>query len=117
MKELRENTVLFNDGSSEPVDVVFYCTGKLQLILHVKRYPNVFNNLLIVGYNYSFPFLDKKCGVQVDSNMVTPLWKHLVSIENPTLVFIGIPFYVCAFSMFDLQVRLKETSFCNKTVP
>ncbi|XP_076177714.1 uncharacterized protein LOC143152001 [Ptiloglossa arizonensis] len=83
VKELRENTVLFNDGSSEPVDVVFYCTG----------------------YNYSFPFLDKKCGVQVDSNMVTPLWKHLVSIENPTLVFIGIPFYVCAFSMFDLQVR------------
>lgn len=38
--------------------------------------------------------------------MVTPLWKHLVAIERPTLAFVGLPFYVCAFSMFDLQVRL-----------
>lgn len=43
--------------------------------------------------------------MRVDSNMVTPLWKHLISIENPTLALIGLPFYVCAFSMFDLQVR------------
>lgn len=60
------------------------------------------------GYKYSFPFLSEKCGVRVDSNMVTPLWKHMISIENPTLALIGLPFYVCAFSMFDLQVRLKN---------
>ncbi|XP_078048296.1 senecionine N-oxygenase [Augochlora pura] len=83
VKELNENTVVFTDGTSEPLDVVFYCTG----------------------YKYSFPFLSEKCGVRVDSNMVTPLWKHLVSTENPTLALIGLPFYVCAFSMFDLQVR------------
>ncbi|XP_076245742.1 senecionine N-oxygenase isoform X1 [Calliopsis andreniformis] len=83
VKELTENGVRFTDNSSDSVDIVFYCTG----------------------YKYSFPFLSEKCGVRVDSNMVTPLWKHLVSIENPTLALIGLPFYVCAFSMFDLQVR------------
>ena len=37
--------------------------------------------------------------------MVTPLWNHVIAIENPTLAIIGLPFYVCAFSMFDLQVQ------------
>ncbi|XP_012277616.1 flavin-containing monooxygenase FMO GS-OX-like 1 [Orussus abietinus] len=81
--ELKEHEAIFKDGSSAAIDEVFYCTG----------------------YKYYFPFLDESCGVQVDSNMVTPLWKHLVSIQNPTLAFVGLPFYVCAFSMFDLQVR------------
>ncbi|XP_018337440.1 PREDICTED: senecionine N-oxygenase-like, partial [Trachymyrmex septentrionalis] len=79
--ELTEREVVFADGTKEQVDVVFYCTG----------------------YKYSFPFLAESCGVRVDSNMVTHLWKHLVCIENPTLALIGLPFYVCAFSMFDLQ--------------
>ncbi|XP_029033970.2 senecionine N-oxygenase-like isoform X2 [Osmia bicornis bicornis] len=83
VKELTERNAVFNDGTSEPVDIVFYCTG----------------------YKYSFPFLSEKCGVRVDSNMVTPLWKHLVSIENTSLALVGLPYYVCAFSMFDLQVR------------
>ncbi|XP_076280269.1 senecionine N-oxygenase [Lasioglossum baleicum] len=83
VKELTENTVIFKDGSSEALDVVFYCTG----------------------YKYSFPFMSEKCGIRVDNNMVTPLWKQLVSTENTSLALIGLPFYVCAFSMFDLQVR------------
>lgn len=29
----------------------------------------------------------------------------MISIENPTLAIIGVPFYVCAFNMCDLQVR------------
>ncbi|XP_014476792.1 PREDICTED: senecionine N-oxygenase-like [Dinoponera quadriceps] len=81
--ELTEREAVFADGTKEQVDVVFYCTG----------------------YKYSFPFLAETCGIRVDSNMVTPLWKHLVSIENPTLALVGLPFYVAAFNMFDLQVR------------
>ncbi|KOC68207.1 Flavin-containing monooxygenase FMO GS-OX-like 3, partial [Habropoda laboriosa] len=92
VKELTENGALFSDGTNEQVDVIFYCTG----------------------YKYSFPFLSEKCGVRVDSNMVTPLWKHLVSIENPTLALVGLPFYVCAFSMFDLQVRFVLQYWCGK---
>ncbi|XP_020708737.2 senecionine N-oxygenase isoform X1 [Athalia rosae] len=82
LAELTEHEAVFKDDSSEIVDTIFYCTG----------------------YKYSFPFLDENCGVIVDSNMVTPLWKHMLSIERPTLAFIGLPYYVCAFSMFDLQV-------------
>ncbi|KAL6427274.1 hypothetical protein ACFW04_008689 [Cataglyphis niger] len=86
-------------------------TGK-QMHSHDYRVPEIFNGKTVVvlgagpsGYKYSFPFLAESCGVRTDSNMVTPLWKHLVSIENPTLALVGLPFYVCAFSMFDLQVR------------
>ncbi|XP_057319304.1 uncharacterized protein LOC130663831 [Microplitis mediator] len=80
---IEEKELVFSNGDRQNVDVIFYCTG----------------------YKYSFPFLAKSCGVKVDSNMVTPLWKHLLSVENPTLALVGLPFYVCAFSMFDLQVR------------
>lgn len=83
LMQLTERNAIFSDQTKEQVDVVFYCTG----------------------YKYSFPFLAESCGVWVDSNMVKPLWKHLVSIENPTLALVGLPYYVCAFSMFDLQVR------------
>lgn len=81
--ELKGKTAFFEDGTSEDIDVVFLCTG----------------------YLYNFPFLDKNCGIVVEDNCVEPLYKHLVNIHHPTMCFIGVPYYVCAFSMFDLQVR------------
>ncbi|KAL0267688.1 UNVERIFIED_CONTAM: hypothetical protein PYX00_009883 [Menopon gallinae] len=87
IKELKEKGVSFVDGTYADVDCVFYCTG----------------------YKYSFPFLSEDCGVKVRDNYVHPLYKHLISVENPTLCFVGLPFYVCAFSMFDLQVRFRFT--------
>lgn len=111
--ELTEREAVFADGTKEQVDVVFYCTGRFSLFLMVIGVgccfiPTIkitfFESVPLKGYKYDFPFLAESCGIRVDSNMVTPLWKHLVSIENPTLALIGLPFYVCAFSMFDLQV-------------
>uniref|UniRef100_A0A182W8C5 Flavin-containing monooxygenase n=1 Tax=Anopheles minimus TaxID=112268 RepID=A0A182W8C5_9DIPT len=81
------NSVEFVDGSQHPVTVIFYCTG----------------------YQYSFPFLHPDCGVQVDDNWVRPLYKHVLNINHPTMAFIGLPFYVCATLMFELQAR-----FCVK---
>ncbi|KAG6461785.1 hypothetical protein O3G_MSEX012857 [Manduca sexta] len=75
--------VYFVDGSEDVIDVVFLCTG----------------------YLYNFPFLHKSCGIVVEDNCVEPLYKHLVNIHHPSMCFIGVPYYVCAFSMFDLQVR------------
>ncbi|XP_072931635.1 senecionine N-oxygenase isoform X2 [Epargyreus clarus] len=77
------STAVFQDGSQEEVDVVFLCTG----------------------YLYNFPFLHESCDVSVEDNCVEPLYKHLVNINHPSMCFIGVPYYVCAFSMFDLQVR------------
>lgn len=80
---LDEESVTFADGSTHKIDDVFYCTG----------------------YQYSFPFLSEKCNVKVENNRVQPLYKHTIHIDYPTLCFIGLPFYVCAFSLFDLQAR------------
>ncbi|KAF7283948.1 hypothetical protein GWI33_022774 [Rhynchophorus ferrugineus] len=61
--------------------------------------------LLCTGYRYSFPFIDDTCGITVNDNHIQPLYKHMIHIEKPTMCFIGIPFNVCAFQMFDLQAR------------
>ncbi|ETN67912.1 dimethylaniline monooxygenase [Anopheles darlingi] len=76
-------SVEFANGASYPVTLIFYCTG----------------------YRYSFPFLHEECGVQVDENWVKPLYKHVLNIAHPTMAFIGLPFYVCATRMFELQTR------------
>lgn len=58
-------TVRFADGSKEEVDLVVYCTG----------------------YEMSFPFLDEKVFAARDNRM--PLYKRVVSAENPGLYFVG----------------------------
>ncbi|XP_047529489.1 senecionine N-oxygenase isoform X1 [Vanessa atalanta] len=83
VEKLEGRTAYFKDGSQEEIDVVFLCTG----------------------YLYNFPFLHESCNIVVEDNCVEPLYKHLVNIQHPTMCFIGVPYYVCAFSMFDLQVR------------
>ncbi|XP_025836607.1 flavin-containing monooxygenase FMO GS-OX-like 2 isoform X2 [Agrilus planipennis] len=80
---IREKEVEFIDGTCCCFDAIFYCTG----------------------YEYSFPFLNKSCGITVDDNHIQPLYKHMIHMMKPTMCFIGIPFNVCAFQMFDLQAR------------
>uniref|UniRef100_A0A182J3T6 Flavin-containing monooxygenase n=1 Tax=Anopheles atroparvus TaxID=41427 RepID=A0A182J3T6_ANOAO len=80
---IHTDSVEFQDGSNHPVTVIFYCTG----------------------YRYSFPFLHPDCGVDVDDNWVRPLYKHVLNVNHPTMAFIGLPFYVCATLMFELQAR------------
>ncbi|XP_061391053.1 senecionine N-oxygenase-like [Musca vetustissima] len=77
------STVVFTNGEEEKYTIIFYCTG----------------------YKYAFPFLSTNCGIYVDDNWVRPLYKHCINIEYPTMSFIGIPYYVCAAQMMDLQSR------------
>lgn len=78
-----DGRIQFTDDSIEHYNVIFYCTG----------------------FRYAFPFLSVDCGVYVEENCVQPLYKHCLNIEGPTMAFIGIPFYVCAAQMCDLQAR------------
>ncbi|KAH1015166.1 hypothetical protein HUJ05_012935 [Dendroctonus ponderosae] len=65
-----------------------------------------FNAILFcTGYRYSFPFLHDSCEISIDDNHIQPLYKHMIHIDKPTMCFIGIPFNVCTFQMFDLQAR------------
>ncbi|XP_069178110.1 uncharacterized protein [Procambarus clarkii] len=78
-----ENGFVFGDGSSAEADVIMYCTG----------------------YTFSFPFLSKECGITVEDNIVKPLYKHLINTKYTSMAFIGIPFLVCPFPLFDFQVQ------------
>ncbi|XP_037047361.1 senecionine N-oxygenase [Bradysia coprophila] len=89
VKCLTETGVQFVDGSHRNYSVIFYCTG----------------------YKYTFPFLSVDCGISVDDNYVRPLYKHCMNINRPTMALIGLPYYVCASQMSDLQVR-----FCLKFI-
>lgn len=86
------NYVEFSDGTQEYCNVILHC----------------------VGYKYSFPFLSVDCGIAVDENYVNPLYKHCISIKYPTMAFIGLPFYVCASQMMDLQTRFVFTYFSGR---
>ena len=50
--------------------------------------------ILATGYHYTFPFLAPDCGVKVQNRVVQPLYKHLISIANPSLAFVGLPVQV-----------------------
>ncbi|EDV36272.1 uncharacterized protein Dana_GF12882, isoform B [Drosophila ananassae] len=83
VKELDENGAFFVDGSYEKFDTIFFCTG----------------------YKYSFPFLTVNSGIYVEDNYVQDLYKQCINIMNPSISLIGLPFYVCAAQMMDLQAR------------
>ncbi|XP_023932680.1 flavin-containing monooxygenase FMO GS-OX-like 7 [Lingula anatina] len=61
--------------------------------------------LLCTGYHYSFPFLSANCHVNIDDGRVTPLYKHIVHTEFPTLFFIGICTKLCPFPQFHNTVK------------
>lgn len=46
------------------------------------------------------------CGLTVEDNYVQPLYKHCLNINRPTMALIGLPYYVCASQMFDLQASV-----------
>ncbi len=75
-------SLVTRDGARVNIDAFIYCTG----------------------YKYEFPFLDDTI-VQVTDNRVYPLYLDIVSPEHPTLGFIGIPYLVVPFPLFDLQAR------------
>lgn len=92
VKEFDENGVYFMDGSYTKIDVVLYCTG----------------------YKYAFPFLSVTSGIYVEDNHVQMLYKQCINIRNPTMALIGLPFYVCAAQMMDLQARFALSYLIGK---
>nr|XP_023018727.1 senecionine N-oxygenase-like [Leptinotarsa decemlineata] len=80
---ISSDEVEFVDDTCCGFDVIIFCTG----------------------YNYSFPFLNESCGIRIDDNYIQPLYKHMINICKPTMCFIGVPFNVCTFMMFDLQAH------------
>ncbi|KAL1187714.1 Flavin-containing monooxygenase FMO GS-OX-like 4 [Cardamine amara subsp. amara] len=79
-----DGSVVFQNGKTISVDVIMHCTG----------------------YKYHFPFLETSGSVTVDDNRVGPLYKDVFPPAfAPWLSFIGIPWKVVPFPMFELQSK------------
>lgn len=78
-----DGVVHLDDGEQKEVDAILFCTG----------------------YNFSFPFLQSDCGVEVSDNRVTHLYKHLFSSKYPTLSFVGLCLKICPFPVFSFQAQ------------
>ena len=75
--------VLLSDGRRiDGVDAILFCTG----------------------YHYRFPFLVPGV-VDVRNNRVRGLYRQLLAIDRPTLAFIGLPFRIVPFPLFQRQAR------------
>ena len=83
IREVKESSVVFENGEELPVDSLLLCTG----------------------YKFVFPFLTAECHVDIQGERVTPLYKHLIHTEYPTLSLLGLPKVICPFPLFDCQVR------------
>jgi hypothetical protein len=80
---LQDGSIRLTDGATiEPVDALIYCTG----------------------YHYRYPFMSEDC-VTVEDNWVQPLYRDLLHQDHETLAFIGIPFRVVPFPLFELQAQ------------
>lgn len=77
-----------------PIDAVIYCTG----------------------YQFDFAFLDKKSiDLTIDDWRITPLYQHMVHIEEPTLFFIGLCCHVVPFPFFSTQVQYAAAILSGKS--
>nr|XP_012146820.1 PREDICTED: flavin-containing monooxygenase FMO GS-OX-like 2 isoform X1 [Megachile rotundata]XP_012146821.1 PREDICTED: flavin-containing monooxygenase FMO GS-OX-like 2 isoform X1 [Megachile rotundata]XP_012146823.1 PREDICTED: flavin-containing monooxygenase FMO GS-OX-like 2 isoform X1 [Megachile rotundata]XP_012146824.1 PREDICTED: flavin-containing monooxygenase FMO GS-OX-like 2 isoform X1 [Megachile rotundata] len=83
VERIEGEKIFLKDQTSVTADVFMFCTG----------------------YRYNFPFLNESCGIKVDGNYVTPLYKHLINIDHPTMCIVGIPTIVVPFPMFHAQVQ------------
>ncbi|XP_067627348.1 LOW QUALITY PROTEIN: senecionine N-oxygenase-like [Eurosta solidaginis] len=95
IKYFTANGACFSDGTTQNFSVVIYCTG----------------------FNYTAPFLSTDCGVFIDENVVYPLYKHCININQPTMAFVGL--HINTFSaLLDLTVRFALEYFSKrKTQP
>ncbi|CAB3245985.1 unnamed protein product [Arctia plantaginis] len=69
LRHFTSTGAVFADGSTEEFEVVILCTG----------------------YNYRHPFLNHKTsGITATDKYVMPLYQHIVNINHPTMLFVGI---------------------------
>lgn len=81
----QDGNVVFSDETVKSFDAIIYCTG----------------------YHYGYPFLSPECGIKVINHRhVTPLYKHVINIEHPTMFFIGVVNVTIFTHVTELQVRL-----------
>jgi cation diffusion facilitator CzcD-associated flavoprotein CzcO len=88
---------------------------------------NIHHVLLATGYITSYPFLSSLHSddapitaagedllVTSDGTMAHNLHRDIFYINDPTLAFVGVPYYVATFSLFDFQAQAIARVFADK---
>jgi len=74
--------------------------------------------ILCTGYRYDFPFLDPRAGiVEIVDNNVEPLWLMLVAVRIPSIAFVGLPFQVVPFALFERQAAFFAALLSGRVAP
>eukprot|EP00123_Amoebidium_parasiticum_P000190 comp10464_c0_seq1/m.5212 comp10464_c0_seq1/g.5212 ORF comp10464_c0_seq1/g.5212 comp10464_c0_seq1/m.5212 type:complete len:430 (-) comp10464_c0_seq1:127-1416(-) len=75
---------IFSDGRTVKADCIVFCTG----------------------YDYYFPFLEGT-GLDrvIDGNRLEGLYHHVFDVDRPSLAYVGLPFKVVPFPLFEYQAH------------
>ena len=116
LEDLEEHTAL---DSLDPIPLqIFISDGTILSGVH--------RVIVCTGYNFSLPFLrqfhnddiypdeaDEEVLV-TDGTQIHNLHKDIFYIPDPTLAFIGIPFFTATFTLFEFQAIAVATVFAGK---
>ena len=80
IERLSRNRAIMKDGTEYEIDALILCTG----------------------YKKYLPFLSPECRVKIEDERMTPLYKHMIHTEFPSLAFI-------AYTQIDLPIMNIET--------
>lgn len=88
VQRLTADTVIFADGEEQKIDDIIYCTG----------------------YKISFPFLSVDCGISIEDNIISSLYKQCLNLKLPTMGIIGITYMGAGTVDSQVQYVLKVLS-------
>ena len=90
--------------------------GSDVLLADGQRIVNVDCVVFCTGYDYDFPFFDDDSSpvtVDVPARRISPLYRHLVAINNPSLALMGICYTLVPFPHMTAQARYLARLFAG----
>ena len=105
IKELNEKDAIINPIKEDSVPLSLYYNPKSKEKSKVDVIHEIDVIVLCTGYSYSFPFLDSTCEASITSRGVSPLYKDIICVPQPSLAFIGLQNKVLPFRMFEYQAK------------
>lgn len=115
--EIRENETTTELSSDKPLPVTIHLKSTDQTI------HNIHQIFICTGYHITLPFLAKfheddtpsdnasDTVLVTDGNQVHNLHKDIFYIPDPTLAFIGVPYYTATFTLFEFQAIVLAAVF------
>eukprot|EP00177_Eucheuma_denticulatum_P000571 GFKZ01001032.1.p1 GENE.GFKZ01001032.1~~GFKZ01001032.1.p1 ORF type:complete len:445 (+),score=54.03 GFKZ01001032.1:1324-2658(+) len=107
-------------GRAKEVPKVRRVVGEGAVLLEDGRRVEVDDILLCTGYLYKYPFLEEGlAGVRVieRGKAVEGLMGHLLAKKDPTLAFVGLPWRIIPFPLFEDQAKFLVKVWRNQGDP